>query len=357
MTGREWSYARLREQAAAATAEPGGGEGGARAGVARFLFGCSSTGPTALPRDWFELRRDAKLRSFAAVLIGPPGAPLGALCVAMPARGAFEDREWWQLWLGAAGARTGAVPWGPRRMCMRTRTHTRAHPFSLSHARRPLPPPPRLQRRALSTACTTGKSPSCAACCGAWTRCQTPSSSSHACCRWGGAERGCAWGRGRPLLRLLLCLAQAPGSSSSWPRKARQRHAPAAPAAPQNARVYMLRAANLSMDVRLALVDELNTSKALIFSEAAAARGNGAQAHSRPPAPLTALVQAGGREGARGPAARSGLTPSSPPRSSLAQAAWRARVGARAGGVGRPSTAPSRRRWTSKTRCSGRRWP
>jgi hypothetical protein len=48
----------------------------------------------AMPRDWWQLKQDASLRSFATVLIGPRDAPVGTLSVAREDKHGFDDREW-----------------------------------------------------------------------------------------------------------------------------------------------------------------------------------------------------------------------------------------------------------------------
>ena len=138
MAGPEWACQRMRQLAVAAAGGAGGGGGagapplqsamplllhpdGSGGGSAAAGGGSSGSGLGAgsggggsssaaaaggpghatLPCDWRWLLHDTQLRAFCAAPVGPPGAPLGALCVASEDARAFEDREWWQVWLGA----------------------------------------------------------------------------------------------------------------------------------------------------------------------------------------------------------------------------------------------------------------
>lgn len=92
MSGPGWATSRLL---AAAFDKDGDAVEGA-------AFYTSQEAGDDLPRDWWSLRQEAGLRSFATILIGPPEAPVGALMVARQERDRLTDRQWWQTWMGAA---------------------------------------------------------------------------------------------------------------------------------------------------------------------------------------------------------------------------------------------------------------
>lgn len=98
MCGEDWSAVQLMKRARAEVAAAGT----AARDMPFYHSDLQPGGADGLPSDWRALKQDARLQSFAAVLIGPPDSPLGVLGVAKEERAGLADHDSWKLWLSAA---------------------------------------------------------------------------------------------------------------------------------------------------------------------------------------------------------------------------------------------------------------